>query len=69
MNANQIAEELENINWIQGDGTAKPFKHYADFVRKQAEEIEYWKSAFERAMTLYDQVKHLETQVYGGTTK
>ena len=40
-----------------------------DFIRKQAEEIEYWKSAFERAMTLYDQVKHLEAQVYGGTTK
>jgi hypothetical protein len=38
-------------------------------LRKQAEEIEYWKSAFERAMFLYDQVKHLEVQVYGGTTK
>jgi hypothetical protein len=44
-------------------------KIWRDFAKKQAEEIEYWKSAFERAMTLYDQVKHLEKQVYGGTTK
>jgi hypothetical protein len=40
-----------------------------DMLRKHAKEIEYWKSAFERAMSLYDQVKHLEAQVYGGTTK
>ena len=40
MNANKIAEELENINWIQGDGTVKPFQHYADFVRQQQAEIE-----------------------------
>jgi uncharacterized coiled-coil DUF342 family protein len=40
MNANKIAEELENINWIQGDGTVKPFQHYADFVRQQKDEID-----------------------------
>jgi hypothetical protein len=40
-----------------------------ELIDKQAEEIEYWKSAFERSMSLYDQVKHLEAQVYGGTTK
>ena len=45
MNANKIAEELENINWIQGDGTVKPFQHYADFLRQQQYEIEDLKSA------------------------
>jgi uncharacterized protein YcgL (UPF0745 family) len=40
MTANKIAEELENINWIQGDGTVKPFQHYADFVRQQQAEID-----------------------------
>lgn len=39
MNANKIAEELENISWIQGDGTVKPFQQYADFVRQQQAEI------------------------------
>ena len=43
MNANQIAEELENISWIQGDGKAKPFQHYADFVRQQQAEIGFYK--------------------------
>jgi hypothetical protein len=40
MKANQIAEELENISWIQGDGKCKPFQHYADFIRQQQAEIE-----------------------------
>ena len=30
MNAKQIADELENIYWIQGDGKGKPFQQYAD---------------------------------------
>jgi hypothetical protein len=47
MNANKIAEELENISWIQGDGTAKPFQHYADFVRQQQAEIEALKQLLE----------------------
>ena len=40
MNANEIADELENIHWLQGDGKVKPFQHYADFVRQQQAEIE-----------------------------
>ena len=40
MNAKQIADELENIYWIQGDGKGKPFQQYADFVRQQQVEIE-----------------------------
>ena len=40
MNANQIASELENIYWIQGDGKGKPFQQYADFIRQQQAEIE-----------------------------
>jgi len=40
MNANEIADELENIHWMQDDGKVKPFQHYADFVRQQQVEIE-----------------------------
>jgi len=40
MNAKQVADELENIYWIQGDGKGKPFQQYADFVRQQQAEIE-----------------------------
>ena len=40
MNAKQIADELENIYWIQGDGKGKPFQQYADFIRQQQTEIE-----------------------------
>ena len=63
MNANELAELIESC-------TTDPLhKQAATMLRKQQEEIEYWKSAFERSMILYDQVKHLEAQVYGGTTK
>ena len=44
MNAKQIADELENIYWIQGDGKGKPFQQYADFVRQQQAEIEALKN-------------------------
>jgi len=44
MNSKQVADELENIYWIQGDGKGKPFQQYADFVRQQQEEIEALKS-------------------------
>jgi len=46
MNAKQIADELENIYWIQGDGKGKPFQQYADFVRQQQAEIEALKNGF-----------------------
>ena len=45
MNAKQIADELENIYWIQGDGKGKPFQQYADFVRQQQAEIEALKQS------------------------
>jgi len=44
MNAKQVADELENIYWIQGDGKGKPFQQYADFVRQQQAEIEALKT-------------------------
>ena len=70
MNANELADVMEKYS-TAGFMTplAEEFKQAATMLRKQAEEIEYWKNAFERAMTLYDQVKHLEAQVYGGSTK
>jgi len=44
MNSKQVADELENIYWIQGDGKGKPFQQYADFVRQQQAEIEALKN-------------------------
>jgi hypothetical protein len=67
MNANTLADELDSIDAYEKHQTL--LEKASDTLRKQAEEIEYWKSAFERSMILYDQVKHLEAQVYGGTTK
>jgi len=48
MNSKQVADELENIYWIQGDGKGKPFQQYADFVRQQQAEIEALKARIER---------------------
>ena len=49
MNANKIADELESISWLQGDGKVKPFQHYADFIRQQQAEIESLKAGKIRA--------------------
>jgi len=49
MNANKIADELESISWLQGDGKVKPFQHYADFIRKQHAEIKALKAEKIRA--------------------
>ena len=49
MNAKQVADELENIYWIQGDGKGKPFQQYANFVRQQQAEIEKLKAEKIRA--------------------
>ena len=63
MNINELADAIERSNDCNYNLDA------ASTLRKQAEEIGYWKRAFERAMDLNDQVKYLETQVYGGNTK
>jgi hypothetical protein len=48
MNANELANELENdINWIQDELARKWVVH---MLRKQQKEIEYWKEMFEKAM-------------------
>ena len=52
MNAKQVADELENIYWIQGDGKGKPFQQYADFVRQQQAEIEALKKELETCKTI-----------------
>ena len=50
MNANELAEVLEDVGMEQ--------KHYdtiqkaATMLRKQQEEIEYWKDKFNKAMEL-----------------
>ena len=52
MNAKQIADELENIYWIQGDGKGKPFQQYADFVRQQQAKIAALKKELETCKTI-----------------
>ena len=52
MNAKQVADELENIYWIQGDGKGKPFQQYADFVRQQQAEIAALKKELETCKTI-----------------
>ena len=49
MNSNELADELESISWLQGDGKVKPFQHYADFIRQQQAEIEALKAEKIRA--------------------
>jgi hypothetical protein len=66
MNANELADELQacftKTDW-------EYVNECAAMLRKQQEEIEYWKEKFDKAMALNDQVKYLEAQVYGGSTK
>ena len=47
MNANELANELEQGHWEGGTR-----EKAAQMLRKQAEEIEYWKEKFEKAMEL-----------------
>ena len=63
MNANELADLIG----MCGDGGYN--QDAATMLRKQAEEIQYWKDAFAKAMALNDHMKYLESQVYGGTTK
>jgi hypothetical protein len=65
MNANELAIYLEDIT----DSEESPYRQAATMLRQQQEEIEYWKSAFGKAIALTEHMRHLEAQVYGGTTK
>ena len=71
MNANELADELEqSATRAEDHGTiAKRNTLAANMLRKQQEEIEYWKEKFNKAMALNEHVKYLEAQVYGGSTK
>jgi len=60
MNAKQVADELENIYWIQGDGKGKPFQQYANFVRQQQTDLDIALSYIKQ----YElQIKDLKQQV------
>jgi CHAD domain-containing protein len=71
MNAIELADDLEgwSDNWMSEQNKENVFAEHAAMLRKQAKEIEYWKEMFEKAMSVNEQIKHLEAQVYGGTTK
>lgn len=65
MNANELADLLEVDSWYK----LVTREEITTMLRKQQEEIEYWKEKFEKAMFLNEHVKYLEAQVYGGSTK
>lgn len=80
MNAEYIAKSLEAIKVTQYGEETIPLQEFADFIRQQQAEIEKWEEINDRQTrsiknkqaeieALRQQVKHLESQVYGGTTK
>ena len=50
MNANELAVYLEDIT----DSEESPYRQAATMLRKQQEEIEYWKEKFEKAMEMQE---------------
>jgi protein-arginine kinase activator protein McsA len=66
MNAIELADYLDQC--VVGNEN-DVYKQAVNMLRKQAKEIEYWKEMFEKAMSVNEQIRHLEAQVYGGTTK
>ena len=71
MNAIELADDLEiSSNRAEDHGAiAARSRQAAAMLRKQQQEIDYWKEMFEKAMSVNEQIRHLEAQVYGGTTK
>jgi transcription elongation GreA/GreB family factor len=65
MNVNELIKYLEDIT----DSEESAYRQAATMLFKQQEEIEYWKEMFEKAMSVNEQIRYLEAQVYGGTTK
>jgi hypothetical protein len=49
MNANELADKLEQGHWEGGTR-----EQAATMLRKQAEEIEYWKDKFEKSMAMQE---------------
>jgi len=54
MNAIELAEERANNPYLDPEANAKDFKKIATMLRKQQEEIEYWKEKFEKAMEIQE---------------
>ena len=52
MNAYELADELDDIDAYEKHQTL--LGHSADMLRKQHEEIEYWKDKFNKAMELQE---------------
>ena len=50
MNANELADELDNM--LKAIGLTD--NRVPTMLRKQAEEIEYWKEKFEKAMEMQE---------------
>jgi biotin carboxylase len=51
MNANELADEFSKTT----GGAGNIYQQAATMLRKQAEEIEYWKDKFDRAMEMQTQ--------------
>lgn len=64
MTGYEVATELENF--MANIATQSPMIQYADYIRKQADRIEFLNK---ECAAMREQLSYLETQVYGGTTK
>jgi hypothetical protein len=60
MNANELADWLIAFTQDAADYEEKWIKNSALMLRKQQEEIEYWKEMFEKAMKTQESDKHWE---------
>lgn len=66
MNANELADELENKPLAYGNDIQEWLEEAATMLRQQAEEINNIKQWQNRQL---DVIRNLEAQLYGGTTK
>lgn len=63
-NAYEIADSLESF--MSNVATQPPMIRYAEYIRKQADKI---KLLNEECAAMREQLKYMESQVYGGVTK
>ena len=54
MNANELADDLDNANGFQYIAQLGLASQAATMLRKQAEEIEYWKEMFNKSMEIQE---------------
>lgn len=64
MTGYEVAQELENF--MSEVAKESPLIRFANYIRKQADRIKYLE---QECVAMREQLKYLESQVYGGNTK